>query len=78
MRKTVFFKRVPHVTNPYIHLGELLLRNVGYMLREIRHDFMFANHAVSKHLLCVKDIPSGPCEVHDEVRFKIVDIVDRL
>ena len=78
MRKTMFFKCDPHVAYSCVRLGEFLLRNVGFVLGEICYNFMFVDHAVSKHLLRVEDIPSGPCEIHDEVRFKIVGIVDRL
>lgn len=75
--ETIFLKCYPHVTYSYIRLGELLLRNVGFVLGEIRHDFVFADHAVGKRFLRIEDIPSCPCEVQDEVRFKII-IIDRL
>jgi hypothetical protein len=74
----MFLKCYPHVSYSYICLGELLLRNIGFVLGEIRQDFVFADHAVSKHFLCIDDIPSCPCEVQDEVCFEIIGITDRL
>jgi hypothetical protein len=66
------------VTYSYIRLGELLLQNIGFVLGEICHDFVFADHTASKHFLCIEDIPSCPCKVQDKVRFKIISITDCL
>lgn len=39
---------------------------------------MFSDDAIVKCFLCIEYITSGPCKVHDEVGFKIINIVDGL
>ncbi|KAG1800628.1 hypothetical protein EV424DRAFT_1352084 [Suillus variegatus] len=60
----------------YIRLVKLLLRNGGLIFRKIGHDLVFSDNTIHKCFLCYKYIVSGPCEVHDEVCFKVVNIID--
>lgn len=39
---------------------------------------MFSDNTISKCFLCNKYIMLGPCEVHDEVGFKVVNIINGL